>query len=436
MFSPRFKKTVFSNGLTLVSERHSEFRSLSIGVWVKAGTRHEKSMEAGISHFLEHMLFKGTDNRTPLQIAREVDEVGGDFNAFTTREYTCFHILMLAEDLELGLDILGDVILNSNFDAEELERERKVIVQEISMAEESPEELGHDILFELVYGAHGLGRPILGTTTSVKRIRRAALLRFFRKHYRPDQMIIAVAGDVSHEKIKKYLRSLCRSRWPGRAPRVSQKELGFEPAPVTRSGNWWITRPTEQVHLLWGVKAPHYASRDRYALSLLNVYLGGGMSSVLFQEIREKNGLAYTVYSNLSLFLDSGYFSVYAATAPHKVALCLKLIEECLDKLQRQLLTEEELHVVKSNLRGSVLLSSDSVESRMSSIAKGEIYMGTHLHVDELCAKIDAVSAQDIRRVARKLFRDGKKSILALGPKPGKQVRAKLKPTFPKKYRV
>src|SRR6185312_14742059 len=179
------KKTVFGNGLTLLTERHPEFQSLSVGVWVKVGTRHERVRDAGVSHFLEHMLFKGTENRSALEIARAVDQVGGDFNAFTTREYTCFHILMLSRDAGLALDILSDVILNSDFDSEELERERKVILQEIAMVEEAPEELVQDFYFEVVYGRHGLGRPILGTETSIRRMRRRDVLTFFRKHYRP-----------------------------------------------------------------------------------------------------------------------------------------------------------------------------------------------------------------------------------------------------------
>jgi predicted Zn-dependent peptidase len=301
-----FKKTIFKNGLTLLTERRRGFRSLSIGIWVKTGTRHETPREAGISHFLEHMLFKGTETRTALHIAREIDQVGGDFNAFTTREYTCFHILMLDRDSKLGIDILSDVILNSNFEAEELERERKVILQEISMVEESPEELVHDIFFELIYGKHGLGRPILGSEHSIRRLKRADVIKFFRKYYRPDQMIVSVSGDLSHGAIVKQLKPLIRRDWPGRphggAPTAAAKRKAHaaragralspaeqalkalkQPPPQVKSGTWWITRPSEQVHLLWGVAGPPYASKDRFAAFLLNIYLGGGMSSSLFQ---------------------------------------------------------------------------------------------------------------------------------------------------------
>lgn len=428
----RYHKTVFDNGLTLVSERHSEFRSLAIGVWVKAGTRHERPKEAGVSHFLEHMLFKGTENRSALDIAQEVDQVGGDFNAFTAREYTCFHILLLDRDASLGFDILSDIVLNSDFDSDELERERKVILQEISMVEESPEELAHDLFFEMIYPRHGLGRPILGTETSIRRMKRRDLLRYFRKHYRPDQLIVSVSGDLSHETVRRKLRSLSRSNWPGRIGRQeSRKELGFEPTPKIREGRWWVERRTEQVHLVWGVDGPAYASRDRFASFLLNVYLGGGMSSALFQEIREKNGLAYTVYSSLTPFMDSGVFSIYAATGLNQVPLCLRLVEECVDRLKRNFLTEDELEVIKNNLKGTILLSSDSVESRMSSIAKNEIFLGKYVPVDEVCKLIDEVTPQDIRRVARKLLREGRRSIFALGPKPTRQLLGKMKSSVP-----
>ncbi|MCM2279420.1 MAG: insulinase family protein [Oligoflexia bacterium] len=424
---PSARKTVFKNGLTLLTERLPEFKSLAIGFWVKAGTRHEVPREAGLSHFLEHMLFKGTETRTALEIAREVDQVGGDFNAFTSREYTCFHITLLDRDVGLGLDILSDVVLNSNFDAAELERERKVILQEISMVEESPEELVHDVFFEKIYGRHGLGRPILGTEASVRRMKRGDLLRFFRKHYRPDQVIVSVAGNVTHQAVKKKLGRLARGAWPGRQYQApSRRKLGFAPAPSLREGRWWMVRPTEQVHLVWGVEGPTYSSRDRFAAFLLNVHLGGGMSSSLFQEIREKNGLAYTVYSNLSPHIDSGVFSIYAACGMKQVPLCLKLIEECVHKLKKELLTPEELQVIKDNLKGTILLSSDSSESRMSSIARNELFLGAYVPPEEVCRQIDAVTPQDVRRVARKLLREGKRCILALGPKPPRSVRSRL----------
>ena len=255
----KFKKTVFENGLTLVTERQSEFRSLSMGVWVKTGTRHENVNEWGVSHFLEHMLFKGTQNRSALQIAREVDQVGGEFNAFTARDHTCFHLLLLDRDCDLGLDILTDVLLNSEFRKDELERERRVIFQEVSMVQESPEELVHDLFFAGVYRGHGLGLPILGTPESIQKMQRKDLIRFFRRNYRPDQLVVAVAGNIEHETIRKKLNRMGRKTgWPPTSLRDLEASV-FLP-PTFQSGFEWMVKPTEQVHLVWGVEGLSYSS--------------------------------------------------------------------------------------------------------------------------------------------------------------------------------
>ena len=428
---PAFKKTVLDNGMTLLSERLTGYRSLSLGIWVKVGTRHEQKPLEGASHFLEHMLFKGTKTRSALQLAREIDQAGGEFNAFTAREYTCFHILLLERDCGLGLEILSDVLLNSTFKAEEFERERKVILQEISMVEEAPEELAYDLFFERIYGTQGLGKPILGTRKSIVGMKRDGVVDFFQKYYRPDQIILSVAGDVSQSKIQKQIQALSRPQWPKR-PRAKAGLAGswftgdLTPSPEFHHGLWWVERPTEQVHLVWGVPGPHYASKDRFAAFLLNVYLGGGMSSSLFQEIREKNGLAYSVYSSLCPFTDSGVFSIYAATGMTQIPLCLKLIEECVAKMKKKSLPKKELQMIKDNFKGTVLLSSDSVESRMSSIAKNEIFLGRHFTVEDVCRQIDAVTSEDIQRVAGQLFQTSKRSILALGPRPSRAVQSKL----------
>ncbi|MEO5970569.1 MAG: pitrilysin family protein [Bdellovibrionia bacterium] len=437
-----FKKTVFSNGLTLLTERLEHFQSLSIGVWVKIGTRHETPRIAGVSHFLEHMLFKGTKQRSALDIARQVDQVGGEFNAFTSREHTCFHLLLLDQDFGLGLDILSDILMNSTFKKDEFERERGVILQEISMVEESPEELAHDIFFELIFPHHGLGRPILGTEASVKKMKREHLMQFFFNHYSPEQLVISAAGDISHDILKKKLKVLEKPLWPGRSdiPRTGDISRGLvEGLAPTMSycedgGVWWIERDTEQVHLIWGVPGPNYASKDRFAAFLLNVYLGGGMSSTLFQEIREKNGLAYTVYSNLCPFVDSGVFSIYAATGMEQVPLCLKLIEKCVNQIKDKPLPKKELTLIKNNLKGTILLSSDSVEARMSSIAKNHIFLGKYVSIEEVCRQIDEVTPADVTRVARQLFREDRRSVLALGPKASSSVASKLKISVPKKF--
>lgn len=431
----RVKRAVLRNGLTVVSERLPGFRSLSIGIWVKAGTRHERPHEAGISHFLEHMVFKGTEKRNATQITREIERVGGEFNAFTTREYTCFHITLLARDLELGMEILQDILMGSLFDAEELERERKVILQEIAMVEEAPEEVAQDLYSELLYGKHGLGRSILGSLNSVRKMKRADVLRYFRKHYRPDNMIVSVAGDVSPARVMKSLGQLKKRNWPERPKRVTRAEAGFEVAPKIREGLWWIKRPTEQAHIVWGVEAPRYASRDHAALILIAAYLGGGMSSKLFQEIRERHGLAYTIYSSLNAYFDSGNFHVYVGAPVGQTATCLRIIEEAAIRLCTQKIDEEELAEVKESMKGTMLLSSDNAESIMQSNAVDEIYFGASQSIEDVCNELEGVSAAEIRRVAKKVFGPGKRSILVYGPRPSPTLRKKLRPQFPKRYK-
>lgn len=396
-----------------------------MGIWVKVGTRHESPSESGVSHFIEHMLFKGTEKRSALAIAKAVDQVGGEFNAFTTKEQTCFHITMLERDAALGVEILEDIMLNSIIDTEELERERKVILQEVLMVDENPEELVHDMLYEKIYGRHGLGRPILGTERSLRRLSRRDILNFYRKHYSPPQCIFSIAGNVNPQKIKKKLGGLVRRQWPGRPNRRGVLHFGFKPK--FKNGFWSERRNTEQTHIAIGFDGPDQHSRDRIAVALLNTYLGGGMSSLLFQEIREKNGLAYTVYSSHSPYSDSGLFNIYCATSSAQVSTCLRLIRECLVKMRRDLLAKDDLEQLKENVKGTLLLSSDSMEARMSSIAQNEIFFHRYTSPDELCQQIDEITPEDIRRLARKLFFKKPPAILLLGPRASRSAEKRVK---------
>ncbi len=442
----KFKKSRFNNGLTLVTEHLDNFRSVSMGIWVKVGSRHENLPISGVSHFLEHMLFKGTAIRSALDIALAIDQVGGEFNAFTTREYTCFHLLILDRDYRLGLEILTDILLHSVFKTLELDRERKVILQEIAMVEETPEELVHDLFFEMVYGHLGLGQPILGTPASVQAMTRQKLKRYFLQHYQPGEVIVSVAGNIEHQEVKKAIQPLLAQQWPGRkspkslpakatgglvgAAAASQQQVAFLPLAKSADPTWvdntatgfrWIPRHTEQVHLIWGVPGPSYGSQDRFAIFLLNVFLGGGMSSALFQSIRETHGLAYTLYSSLSPFADAGVFSVYVATGQAQVPLCLQLIESSLERLKDRELSPLELRLIQDNLKGSILLSADSAEARMSSIAKNELFLGRYVSLQDVCEAIDQVTPQDIQRVARLLFATPERRVLVLGPKPARK---------------
>jgi len=395
----RMRKTVLPNGLTVVSEAHAGFQSVALGVWVKAGTRQETTIEAGAAHFLEHMLFKGTEKRSALEIAQEIDEVGGEFNAFTAREHTCFHLLLLAKDLELGAEILSDVVMHSQFANEEFERERKVILQEIAMVDESPEELVHDLYSENVYGKHGLGKPILGTSASIRNMSRKTLMGFFNRYYRPSNLIVSVAGDVDHERVVRAFKSMGRRTYPGREKPLSGGLTIHPEKPTHFPEKVWVKRETEQVHLVWGVEAPNAYSKDRFASFVLGTYLGGGMSSSLFQQIREKNGLAYTVYASFSPYIESGMLTVYAATQPSRAALCLKLIEEECSRLSKKPLSQRELDRIKENVKGTLLLASDSVESRMMSLGRNELYFGRAIPMQETVKGIDAITSEDLLRV-------------------------------------
>jgi len=427
-----YKRTVFRNGLVLVSERIPSVQGLAMGVWVKVGARYERLSEAGLSHFLEHMLFKGTEKRSALEIVEDVERVGGDFNAFTDREYTCLHVTLLHKDLPLGAEILNDVLLNSTFNQTELEREKRVIMQEIAMTDENYEELAFDLFFEKIYGRHGLGRRILGSGASVRRLTRGALLRYFRKHYRPDRVVVSVAGDVSHKSLAKPFRILSKLQWPGRKPqKVSAKSLGFEPAPKMKKEFWWFIRPSEQVHLVWGVESHRLTSKDRFASLLLNIFLGGGMSSKLFQDIREKKGLAYNVYSYTSPFIDAGVFTIYVATGLNQLVQCVKLIEEAVDGLTRAKMDDHTLNTIKQNIKNTILLASDDVEHRMSTLAQNELFGHKQVSIHEACEKIDAITALDIKRVSKKLFSDKKRSVVVLGPKPTRKYVRKLRPWLP-----
>lgn len=415
-----FKKTQFKNGLTLVSERRRGMNSLSIGAFVRMGSRFETINTSGVSHFLEHMLFKGTTRRSAIDLVRAIEDHGGEFNAFTDREYTCYHVLVLKKEVETALQVLEDILLNSTMVRIEFERERSVILQEILMLNDSPEDMAYDLFFERIYGRHGLGRNILGSRRSIRAMKRADLMRIYGQRYQPKNILLSVSGDIPHATLAKQLGSLATKR---RYHSIKTPRSVMEPAPSIRSGRWWIESDTEQCHVVWGVPSFSVDSGDRFTVALLNSYLGGGMSSLLFQEIREKNGLAYNTYSYVYPFLDSGVFTIYAGTRSSQLKKCLSLIEKSVGQMKDRLMTKNELHTAKSGLQGAILLASDDVESRMLSLGRNEMFEGEYCSPEQICRKIDQVTAQDIRRVARALF-SAERSILALGPGTTSQKQA------------
>jgi predicted Zn-dependent peptidase len=406
-----FERSTLINGTVLVTEKAKSFQSLSIGVWVKGGSRHETPKQAGMAHFLEHMMFKGTGKRSSLDIARDVDLVGGDFNAMTTREYTCFHITLPHKETDFALELLTDILKDSRFDPVELERERLVVLQEFAMVEESPEEWVHEVLFDKAFGGHPLGRPILGTEKVLRSFTRDDVRGYFQQHYYSKNIVITMAGDLDHKSIAKKLNKLLDGFQGVKKP-LPKSCLT---RPKFHSGTHIIRKDTDQAHITLACESYPIQHKNRLAAFLLNAFLGGNMSSALFQEIREKKGYAYTVYSSLAPFTDTGLFGMYVATSPKQVGDCMYLMREQVEKLKSTPIDEKDLQIAKNSVKSAVMMGSDSMETRMYSLAKSELFYDEQKSDEEICKMIDQVTALDIWRVARELFGRDHWLIVALG---------------------
>ncbi|MGZ3692882.1 MAG: M16 family metallopeptidase [Bdellovibrionota bacterium] len=406
-----YQRSVLNNGVVLITERAANFKSLSIGVWVKGGSRHESPTQAGMAHFLEHMMFKGTGKRNALEIARDVDLVGGDFNAMTTREYTCFHLTLPHKEADFALDLLTDILKDSRFDPVELERERLVVLQEFAMVEESPEEWVHEVLFDKAFGSHPIGRPILGTEKVLKSFTREDVKKYFEQHYFSKNIVITMAGDLRHDIVVKKLNKLLGTFRGKKRPIPA----GCMRKPKFHPGVHLIRRDTDQAHITLSCESYPIDHPNRLAAFLLNAYLGGNMSSVLWQEIREKRGFAYTVYSSLAHFTDTGLLGMYIATSPKQVPECLQLIRQQLQKLIAAPIDERDLQIAKNSVKSAVLMGSDSMETRMYTLAKSELFYKEQVSDLEICEMIDSVTVLDVWRVARELFGKNRWLIVALG---------------------
>jgi predicted Zn-dependent peptidase len=411
-------KEVLDNGLTLVTERMPHLRSVAVGVWVKRGSRHEPAEQGGVSHFIEHMVFKGTKTRSAERIAAEVDSIGGYMDAFTAKEYASFHLKVIDEHLEAAVEILGDIVLNPAFDPAEMTKEKKVICEEINMVEDTPDDLVMELLCQGFWPDHPLGRPILGTKKTVGRFRREDLAEHFSRVYQPSNLVIAAAGQLDHTRTKKlvlrHFAGLRRRSLPamGRAPR---------PTAVTIARS---KRELEQVHLCLAARALPHTHPDRYAAFVLNTVLGGSMSSRLFQNIREKRGLAYSISSGLTSYSDAGLFSIYAGASLDSMPEVIRLTLEELRSLCAHRIPDEELRRAKDHIKGGLVLSLESTSSRMSHIARQEIYFGRQPPLDELLEGVEQVSADDVRRLAARLFR-GRLAASVLGNLDGWKPRAR-----------
>ena len=409
-----FAKTVLDNGIRIVSHEMPEHRSVSLGIWVENGSRHETPGENGISHFIEHLLFKGTERRSAAEIAEEMDAVGGVINAFTAKEHTCYYAKVLDENLPLAIDLLSDIFLHSKFDEEEIERERSVILQEISQAEDTPDDYVHDLFNLDLFQDHPIGRPICGTAETVNRFSREDFVQFFRSRYQPRRVIVAAAGHLSHGHIVTEMAARLGSVVASGVGADMDTSDGGPPLEIRR-GVFPHQKALEQAHLCMGVPGLAQAHPKRYVGYVLNTLLGGGMSSRLFQEIREKRGKAYSVYSFSSSYRDVGYFGVYAGTSVESTQEVVELVLKELKSLADGKITDEELGRTQGQLVGSMILGLESTDSWMSHVARNEIYYGKTISIDEICQSIRAVSRADVIDLARALFRTGAPTLTLLG---------------------
>jgi predicted Zn-dependent peptidase len=403
------RRQVLPNGLTILTEEMPHIRSVSLGIWIKTGSRHETAESNGISHFVEHMLFKGTQTRPAEQIAREVDSIGGNMDAFTAKECICFDVKVLDEHLPVAWDILSDLVLHPTFDQKELARERGVILEEIKMDEDNPDYLVHEIFTQNFWKDHPLGKPILGTKETVRRFEQPMLFDYYRRFFIPNNMILAVAGNMKHERVVELVaqRFLALPSGPN----------GFhQAAPKTQSRIIMRNKKAlEQVQLCIGVPSLSIGHEKRFASYILNTLLGGGMSSRLFQSVRERQGLAYAIYSELNPFRDTGCLSIYAGTSREAATKVVQSVVAEFRRLKQEAITQDELRRSKDQLKGNLMLSLESSTARMSNLARQEMYFDRFYSMDEIIDRVEGVTAEDVMQLAQSCFTTENIAVTVLG---------------------
>ena len=412
-------REVLDGGLRLVTETMPHVRSVSLGVWLTRGSRHERLERSGIAHFVEHMLFKGTDTRSAEDIAQAIDSIGGQLDAFTSKEYAGYYIKVLDEHVPLAVDLLADIVRRPAFVAEEVDREKKVILEEIKMVEDTPDDLVHELFTQHFWEGHSLARPILGSPETVEALTQGIIREYFDGAYVAPNMIVAAAGNLEHEA----LRELVLAAFAGLSSvpeQFDEEPPQVSPQVITR------TKELEQSHVCIGTHGYPQRHRDRYVSYILNTVLGGSMSSRLFQNIREKRGLAYSVFSGLSAYRDAGNVTIYAGCANEAVGEVIDLCVEELKAMKGAPVPSAELRRAKDHLKGSLMLSLENTASRMSHLARQEIYFDRHFGLDETLAGIDAVTAEDVQRVAVDLFSDGALAATVVGPSAPELSRSRL----------
>lgn len=399
----------YPNGLTLIHEETPGWKGMAMGAFIRAGARDESDAQSGSAHFLEHMLFKGTRKRPGREIVQKIEEAGGDFNAYTTSEYTCFHLFLLNRDWALGAELLQEVLREPVFPKSEFEKERKVVLQELAGAPEVPEEFAFDLLFEKLYKGEGLGRRILGKRALVRKTDLKEVKRFYKTHYRPDRIILSVAGVVEFEAVKAAF-----SAW-GEDPLPKTKSIRKKTTSI-ETGRWWLTQESEQAHLIWAFNAFPIGDPDDLILSMWTHDLGSGMSSQLFDEVREKRGLAYQVSASVYPATDSGLLVFYLATARSKAGEGSRVMQQLFERWKSEPLTEKRLQSLKRNFTGFLLLSSEGADARMMTNGYHELYYRKHPQLEEVCQRVEEASLSDFKRVADRIL-SSNPGFLGLGPK-------------------
>ena len=394
------KRSVHSSGLRIVTEEVPSVRSAAVGIWVNVGSRDEAPATAGASHFLEHLLFKGTTSRTALEISSSIESVGGEMNAFTSKEYTCFYARVIDTDLPMAIDVVSDLITSSVVSALDVDAERKVVLEEIAMRDDDPSDLVHDLFSDTYYGDTPIGRPILGTVDSINAMSRNTVFNYYKKKYLPQDLVVAVAGNIKHKRVVAMVeQALSRDNFLDvMAAPVIRPNIPIKNSKQQSVGLMY--KKSEQAHMFYGMEAVARADERRFAMGVLSAALGGGMSSRLFQEIREKRGLAYSVYSYAQQFAGSGLIGFYAGCNPAKAVEVVEIIRSVLSDVAENGMTHEEIDRAKGAVRGSLVLSQEDTGSRMSRIGKNEIVYGQVMDFDDILTSIDRVSAQDIREIA------------------------------------
>lgn len=391
-------KHTCKNGVRVVLEHIPTVRSVAIGIWIGTGSRNENSENNGVSHFLEHMFFKGTKTRTAREIAESFDAIGGQVNAFTSKEYTCYYAKVLDEHGSYALDVLSDMFFHSIFDEEELKKEKKVVYEEIKMYEDAPDDIVHDVLARASYGDHPLGYPILGTEETLSKFNRDTLTQYMNETYTPDNVVISIAGNI-HDNFIEEVEKLFGSYETGHSKREYIKPDFF---------NTHLTKKksTEQAHLCIGYNGLPVGDKDIYSLIVLNNVLGGSMSSRLFQDVREEKGLAYSIYSYHSSFKDNGMLTIYGGTGSNQLDELFDTIQKTLDHFKDKGITEKELKNSKEQIKGSLMLGLESTNSRMSRNGKNELLLGKHRSLDEILENINEISEESVNNLATRLFTD------------------------------